>query len=101
MTPQCLHLLTMSPADGPGFQDALNSIAPGDRLLLVQNGVYALLPTHRQYLQSLAGKQIDCFALEEDCLARGIESTSSCAACVSYSGFVELVTMSRKTCTWL
>lgn len=101
MPNHCLHVMTVSPSDGPGFQDALAAIASGDRLLFAQNGVYALLPAHRHYLQTLASKQVDCYALEEDCLARGLRVTDTEVSGVSYNGFVELVTTTDKTCTWL
>ena len=94
-----LHLVARSPARSDALEACLRSMAPGDALLLIEDGVYAALAALPDP-PALPGDGA-CHALEEDVRARGLsERLRSGVTLVDYSGFVELVTAHERTLSW-
>ncbi|WP_286238580.1 sulfurtransferase complex subunit TusB [Neptuniibacter halophilus] len=66
-----LHLLNKSPENQPLIQRMLQSMAQGDALLLIEDGVYNALPAYQPAFNNLP-ENVSLFALEADYQARGL-----------------------------
>ena len=100
-----LHLVNKAAA----FEDCLALMAPGDALLLIEDGVYAARwrPAAPADGAAGAGKAEPpalpdaCYALESDLEARGLLGRmDSRFQTVSYDGFVGLVEKHHPIVTW-
>ncbi|MDZ7825773.1 MAG: sulfurtransferase complex subunit TusB [Gammaproteobacteria bacterium] len=90
-----LHLVARSPARSDALEACLRSMAEGDALLLLEDGVYGALPVHPGPADS------PCHALEEDVGARGLAGRLRAdVTLVDYAGFVELVAAHERTLSW-
>jgi tRNA 2-thiouridine synthesizing protein B len=90
-----LHLVARSPARSDALEACLRSMAPGDALLLIEDGVYGALPDQS------GPDEGACHVLEEDVRARGLEGRlRSGVTLVDYAGFVELVAAHERTLSW-
>ena len=93
----CLHLLNKSPSSGL-FDDLRKALAPGDSLLLLEDGVYFL--NRPQALAALPA-ELSLHFLAEDLQARGLTgSLPENATIVDYDGFAALCTSHDKTASW-
>ncbi len=93
----CLHLLNKSPSTG-SLNELRNLLAPGDGLLLLEDGVYFL--NRPEELASLPDG-ISLYFLAEDLLARGLNAPLPAnATTVDYDGFVALCASHDKTTSW-
>lgn len=95
-----LHTLNQT-TDKP-LNDCLNTIASGDSLLLIENGVYNGIQASEQ-LKRLANltDEIYLYALKTDCDARGISTLLfSGIALIDYAGFVKLCTEHKQVISW-
>lgn len=90
-----LHILTRSPSASDSLQTCLALARGGDALLLLDDGVYALLqPELRD-----GGK--DVYFLLEDARLRGLESLLPAhAKAVDYAGMVGLTEQHSPIHTW-
>lgn len=94
-----LHILNQAPGNIACLERCLKALAPNDALLLIEDGVYATLPAHAARFASL--DQIDCYVLQPDLQARGIEdSVSSPFNIIDDAGFVELACEQDKVISW-
>ena len=99
-----LHLVNKAAA----FEDCLELMAPGDALLLIEDGVYAARrPVAPADGAAGAGEAEPpalpdaCYALESDLEARGLLGRmDSRFQAVSYDGFVGLVEKHHPIVTW-
>ncbi|MCY3687366.1 MAG: sulfurtransferase complex subunit TusB [Gammaproteobacteria bacterium] len=93
----CLHLLNKSPSAGP-LDELRNLLAPGDGLLLLEDGVYFL---HKPEELARLPQGLSVHFLVEDMLARGLNGPLPAnAATVDYDGFVALCASHDKTASW-
>ncbi|GAA3908915.1 hypothetical protein GCM10022228_19390 [Halomonas cibimaris] len=94
-----LHVLNCPPSSGQAAAQALSAMAPGDVLLLIEDGVYAVLDAewegHRLGPEKL-------YALEDDVHARGLMSIANAqkVALVGMETFVALTAQTRQTISW-
>ena len=93
----CLHLLNKSPSSGL-FDELRKALAPGDGLLLLEDGVY-FLSQPEQLADLPAGLSLHFLA--EDLQARGLsDPLPENATAVDYDGFVTLCASHGKTASW-
>ncbi|MEE9904785.1 sulfurtransferase complex subunit TusB [Chlorobium sp.] len=87
-----LHTINKSPFSSDSFETAVRFIQPGDPVLFIENGVYAVEEGNR-FAEQLAGVIMNnpVYALQPDLDARGISSVAEGVAKVDYDGFVDLV----------
>ena len=87
-----LHTVNRSPLSSNSLYSALRIAAPGDPLLLLEDGVYAAMPgaVWEQALRA-ALAQRPIYALGADLQARGIERLIEGIQVTGYDGFVALV----------
>jgi sulfur relay protein TusB/DsrH len=91
-----LFIISKSPFLHTEAANALELVSEGDTILLIHDAVVALKHAPDDFwtaLESLAGKKVNLYALEEDCEARGIVSDD---ALVNYDGFVDLIVSADK-----
>ena len=102
-----LHLVNKAAA----FEDCMALMAPGDALLLIEDGVYAARRRPAAPVDDAAGAGAGeaeppalpdaCYALDADLEARGLLGRmDSRFQAVSYHGFVDLVEKHRPIVTW-
>jgi len=87
-----LHTINKSPFSDDSFETAVRFIQPGDPVLFIENGVYAVEQGNR-FSKTLAGvmKNNPVYALRPDLEARGISNLTEGVETVDYDGFVDLV----------
>ncbi|TLU81675.1 MAG: sulfurtransferase complex subunit TusB [Chlorobium sp.] len=87
-----LHTINKSPFEKNTFETCIRFVLPGDPLLFIEDGVYAVQSGNRF---SPAIKRVletnPVFALGPDLDARGITALSEGVESVDYDGFVALV----------
>ena len=106
-----LHTLNVSPREYRAlFERLIRLASPGDNLLLIENGVYAL--TDDKALQDLRALGLGLYCLEADVEARGLAHWPALAEqiagmppehlirIVNDSGFVALSCEHRKVVSW-
>ncbi len=98
-----LHTVNKSPYERNTLESCLNHVQEGDTVLLIEDGVYAVVKGGRvaDVLASVKGVKIA--ALSADLKARGItaEKMIDGVEVVDYGGFVDLVTNNDKVQAWL
>lgn len=92
-----LHTLNQSPT-GDALQSCLRCLAPGDSLLLLEDGVYAACAP---YVSALKDSPCSVYVLRADAEARGIaEHLDVSVQSVDYPGFVELAALCDSVQSW-
>jgi tRNA 2-thiouridine synthesizing protein B len=95
-----LHLVNKSPYDTCSLNTAATIMKDGDRLLLIEDGVYGAIKTGKA-----AGllKGMNVSVLGPDLAARGIpeDKLIDGVSIVDYSGFVDLVEANDQVQSWL
>ncbi|MEM0952691.1 MAG: sulfurtransferase complex subunit TusB [Pseudomonadota bacterium] len=82
------------------LDDCLTVAAPGDSLLLLQNGVYAL-QTRQDELQTASTSGIALYVLSDDLKARGLSSAGDdTIQSADYEDFVDLVVAADRVIAW-
>ncbi|ARM30049.1 sulfurtransferase complex subunit TusB [Prosthecochloris sp. HL-130-GSB] len=96
-----LYTINKSPFESSTMQTALRFLQPGDPLLFLEDGVYAVGKGNRfsSDIASVAASN-PVYALSPDLQARGISDVTDGVNCVGYEGFVELVE-EHQTNSWL
>ncbi len=90
-----LHIVNKSPFRTDALQRCLALVSPGDSILLIEDGVLAAnLST---LADSLAGRDVNCYALSEDLVARSVSVADTCIWTVDAAGFVTLVCEHRNS----
>lgn len=94
-----LHLLNCPPDEGQTSAQALAAMAAEDTLLLIEDGVYAVLDADWEGHRLGAGR---LYALEDDLTARGLGSRAHKRniETVSMEAFVALTARARQTVSW-
>ncbi|MDN3520831.1 sulfurtransferase complex subunit TusB [Halomonas ramblicola] len=93
-----LHILNRSPLDSRVPEQALISMGPDDRLLLIEDGVQGALPALAVHFDGLEGR---LFALREDLASRGLLSRcDKRVRLVDVADFVTLTEEAERTVSW-
>ena len=98
-----LHTVNKSPARGDALARCARLAAPGDAVLLIEDGVYAALRGSDALatLEPLAGA-CRVYVLAPDARARGIERRlTDRVECVDDAGFVALAADHARVVSWL
>jgi tRNA 2-thiouridine synthesizing protein B len=98
-----LHVLRHAPQDSSRFASSLRVMGPKQGLLLIEDGIYALLPrtTALSALQLLPAS-VRLYALESDVVARGMamDDIPKRVSLIDYPTFVQLCTQYSKVLSW-
>ncbi len=93
-----LHLLNRSPASSRVPHDALRAMGEGDRLLLIEDGVYGAISPLVDAFQPAQGR---LFVLHEDLVSRGLETRcNDQVTVVDMAGFVAMTEEAERTVSW-
>ncbi|MFA5627690.1 MAG: sulfurtransferase complex subunit TusB [Thiohalomonadaceae bacterium] len=98
-----LHTVNKSPFEKDTFESCLEHAAKGSAVLLIEDGVYAVLKgsTAAAKAQQFMG-DITFYALEPDVNARGIQGkVIDGVNLVDYAGFVDLTVKFDRVQSWL
>lgn len=99
-----LHTVNKSPFVQRTLNSCMDICRAGDALLLIEDGVYAALPSAptAKALRALADEgEVGLFVLEPDLKARGLsDRISDWVSVVDYSGFVRLSTEHKTVQSW-
>lgn len=90
-----LHLVNRSPFATRILDELAAAVCEGDHVLLIEDGVYAACGT----VLSDFPKGIELWALEEDCVSRGIVP-SEFPKRVDMAGFVDLTARAHRCVSW-
>jgi tRNA 2-thiouridine synthesizing protein B len=94
-----LHTLSAAPAE-PAFDSCLRIAAPGDRILLLGNGVYAAM-TSSPAAGLLSENPATFFALAQDVAAAGLAGKiADGIEVVDFDGFVALTETCERQLNW-
>jgi tRNA 2-thiouridine synthesizing protein B len=99
-----LHTVNKSPFERSALISALNHLAPGDALLMLEDAVVgARKGSAFAVLLERAGKDCAVYVLAPDSSARGMREGDLVAGArlVDYGGFVDLVCSHQRTQAWL
>jgi tRNA 2-thiouridine synthesizing protein B len=99
-----LHTINKSPFDGSALDSCVRLAADGSAVLLTEDGVYgAMKGTQKSAMVESAMGKLNFYVLGPDVKARGIADDKLIAGIkvVDYSGFVDLVTETDSTQSWL
>ncbi|ABL64204.1 sulfurtransferase complex subunit TusB [Chlorobium phaeobacteroides] len=87
-----LHTINKSPFASDTFDTCGRFLLPGDPVLFIEDGVYAVQAGNRfSSMIETIQKTNPVFALRPDLDARGIAAVDEGVTLVDYEGFVELV----------
>jgi tRNA 2-thiouridine synthesizing protein B len=87
-----LHTINKSPFESTTFETCIRFLLPGDPILFIEDGVYAV-QSGNKFSSAIGGilKNNPVFALQPDLDARGITALAEGVGSVDYEGFVSLV----------
>ncbi|MCL6414875.1 sulfurtransferase complex subunit TusB [Aestuariirhabdus sp. Z084] len=97
-----LHIVNKALTSSDALQRCLNLASKGSSLLLIENGVFNVLPETAGWrlLQQHLGN-INIYALSEDLEARGLNKLlPDEVQKVNYNGFVALTAQHEKSLSW-
>lgn len=99
-----LHLVNKSPTENNAFSTCFRMAKTGDSILMIEDGVYAAL-ANADFAKNITSrlKDFSFYALGPDIAARGLGDISLIkdVHIVDYEGFVDLVTATDVTQSWL
>ena len=87
-----LHTINKSPFETLTMETCFRFLQPGDPVLFIEDGVYAVQAANRfsPMIEALQ-KNNPVFALQPDLSARGIAAVAEGVGAIDYDGFVGLV----------
>ena len=96
-----LHTINKSPFSTDSLETCIRFLQPGDPVLFIEDGVYAVQQANR-FSETLAGvmKNNPVYALGPDLDARGISNIVEGVSSIDYDGFVDLV-VEHQVKSWL
>ena len=96
-----LHTINKSPFGNNSFETSTRFFQPGDPVLFIEDGVYAV-QANNKFSVTLTNilKNNQVYALVPDLNARGISEITDGVTSIEYEGFVELVEK-HKVNSWL
>jgi tRNA 2-thiouridine synthesizing protein B len=87
-----LHTVNKSPFETSTMETCIRFLQPGDPVLFIEDGVYAVQEGNRfSPLIATVLKNNPVYALGPDLYARGISNVAKGVNTVDYDGFVDLV----------
>lgn len=98
-----LHTVNKSPFSHTTLASCLDLCQPGDALLLIEDGVYAVLASSPQAEQLLRARDagVRLYALKSDLSARGLtDQHLEAIELTDYAGFVRLSIEQQRTQSW-
>lgn len=97
-----LFTVSKSWFDLPSLYEQIAYATEGDCILLIQDAVLAMQSpiSLASFVAKAEAKNIQVFALEEDCRLRGIENRYDRVQCIDYAEFVGLVERHSKQIAW-
>ncbi len=98
-----LHVLRHAPQDSSRFASSMRVMGPKQGLLLIEDGIYALLPrTAALSALQLLPANVRLYALESDVVARGMamDDIPKRVSLIDYPTFVHLCTQYNKVLSW-
>jgi sulfur relay protein TusB/DsrH len=97
-----LFVINRSWHDSVWLFEQLAFALPGDSILLVEDAVLALQsPVNlASFSAKCAALKIAVYALEDDCLLRGIDAQYDSIQMINYSGYVRLAIQHTKQVAW-
>ena len=99
-----LHLINKSPTERNSLDSCLRLAQPGSAILLIEDGVYAVLAkaAHAEKITSRMD-EFNFYVLGPDVAARGLNDVPLIEdiTIVDYEGFVDLVTENDVSQSWL
>ena len=97
-----LHVVNKSPFERDALASALRMARPGSGLLLIEDGVYAVVKGSEAANRLKAAKDVTVYALWPDVEARGMQDrVLEGIKMVDYGGFVDLVAEHATVQSWL
>ncbi|MBN1279969.1 MAG: sulfurtransferase complex subunit TusB [Chlorobium sp.] len=87
-----LHTINKSPFSSDSFDTCIRFLQPGDPVLFIEDGVYAVQSGNR--FSSAVGGMLHSnpvYALKPDLDARGVSGLTDGVETIDYDGFVDLV----------
>lgn len=94
-----LHTINKTPAESGAIKDCLSALSEGDALILIENAVYAAMPAYAELFTRLPGS-VQCYLLDADAQARGLQDLNPDFRVIDYDGFVELSCRYQKVVSW-
>lgn len=95
-----LHTINKTTQHTSLYENMLSAVAPGDTILLIEDGVYSALPAHSGFCGALSN-DIRLIALEADVNARGLASKlSEEIQIITDAEFVQLSCKNDKVISW-
>jgi len=87
-----LHTINKSPFENSTFETCIKFLLPGDPILFIEDGVYAVQAGNKfsPIIKDVL-KTNPLFALQPDLVARGLTVVTEGVQSVDYEGFVGLV----------
>ena len=99
-----LHIINKSPTERNALDSCFRMAQPGGSIILIEDGVYAALPkaAHAEKITSRM-KDFSFYVLGPDIAARGLSDIPLVegVTVVDYEGFVDLVTETDVSQSWL
>ncbi|GAB2684771.1 sulfurtransferase complex subunit TusB [Aliiglaciecola aliphaticivorans] len=93
-----LHKFSASPFSQSNLISVLARVEPPDGILLVEDAVYGL--TSKLILEPILQRTSKVYALNSDCIARGVECAEKIITQIDYSGFVALTLEYDNVISW-
>lgn len=93
-----LHIVSKSPLRTDALQRCLALVAPGDSIMLIEDGVLAV--NLSMLCERITGADIRCFALSGDLLARSLSITGTEVQSADAAMFVALVCEHRNSISY-
>lgn len=90
-----LHIVSKSPFRTDALQRCLALVAPGDSIILIEDGVFAV--NHSVLTVRDSGVDITCYALSDDLVARSLSAAGTGVQTTDAAGFVTLVCEHRNS----
>ena len=96
-----IHTINKSPFGSNSFETSTRFFQPGDPVLFIEDGVYAV-QANNKFFTTLAKVQKNnpVYVLRSDLNARGIGNIAEGVTSINYEGFVELVE-DHQVSSWL
>ncbi len=91
-----LHLINRSPFSTGVLHELAAAVSAGDHILLIEDGVYAAHGT----MSWKFPEGVTLWALQEDCVSRGVTPSPDTANTLDMAGFVTLTASTSRTVSW-
>lgn len=92
-----LHIISQSPYQNDAFAQAMKIATAQDKVLFIDDGVYALTGA---YLQQIQQHPCQCFAIKEHVALRGLKPDLSLVKLITFGIFVDLSLEAQHCLSW-